>query len=59
MSFSIKKIIIAFCGVFLITALSACSPEVGSKEWCEDLKQKPKGEWTADEVGDFAKNCVL
>jgi len=59
MSFNIKKIIIAFCGVFLITALSACSPEVGSKEWCEDLKEKPKGEWTANEVSDFAKNCVL
>lgn len=59
MSFSVKKIIIAFCGVFLIAGLSACSPEVGSKEWCEDLKEKPKGEWTANEVSDFAKNCVL
>lgn len=38
---------------------TACSPEVGSKEWCEDLKGKPKGDWTANEATDFAKNCVL
>ncbi|MDB4173171.1 DUF3012 domain-containing protein, partial [bacterium] len=24
----------------------ACSPEVGSKEWCEGLKKKDKGDWT-------------
>jgi len=41
------------------TILSACSPEVGSKEWCEDLKEKPKGEWTANEASEFAKNCVF
>ncbi|MBT3360816.1 MAG: DUF3012 domain-containing protein [Rhodospirillales bacterium] len=39
--------------------LSACSPEVGSEEWCEDLKKKDKGEWTANEVKDFAKSCIL
>ena len=39
--------------------LAACSPEVGSKEWCEQLKKKPKGEWTANEVKGFAKSCVL
>lgn len=39
--------------------LTACSPEVGSKEWCEDMKNKPKGDWTADEAGDFAKHCIL
>lgn len=24
--------------------LSACS-EVGSKAWCEDMREKPKSEW--------------
>jgi hypothetical protein len=38
---------------------AACSPEVGSKEWCEDMKEKPKGDWTANEVADFAKHCIL
>ena len=39
--------------------LTACSPEVGSKEWCEDLKSKAKGEWSANEAADFAKHCIL
>ncbi len=59
MSFNIKKIVIACSGFIFVAVLAACSPEVGSKEWCEDLKAKPKGEWTANEVTDFAKNCVL
>ena len=39
--------------------LSACKPEVGSKEWCEELKEKPKGDWTANEAADFAKHCIF
>jgi len=39
--------------------LTACSPEIGSKEWCEDLKQKPKSDWTAYDAKEFAKSCVL
>ena len=39
--------------------IGGCSPEVGSEAWCEDLKEKPKGEWTANEAGDFAKHCVF
>lgn len=38
---------------------AACSPEVGSKEWCDDMKVKPKGDWTANEAADFAKHCIL
>ena len=44
-------------GGFIVAV--ACSPEVGSKEWCEDMKQKPKGDWSANEAADFAKHCVL
>jgi len=43
----------------LIAVLAACSPEVGSKEWCEDMKNKPKGDWTANQAADFAKHCIL
>ena len=39
--------------------LSACAAEIGSKEWCEDLKQKPKSDWTAYDAKEFAKSCVL
>jgi hypothetical protein len=43
----------------LAAAIGACSPEVGSKEWCGDMKQKAKGDWTANEAADFAKHCLL
>nr|WP_285229157.1 DUF3012 domain-containing protein [Marinobacter sp. C7] len=46
----------------MVTALfllGGCSPEVGSKAWCEDMDEKPKGEWTANEIGDFAKHCMF
>ena len=39
--------------------IAACSPEVGSDEWCNDMKKKPKTEWTAQEAKDFTKNCIL
>jgi hypothetical protein len=43
-----------------ITAVvSACSPEVGSKEWCESMKDKSKGDWTVNQARDFAKHCVF
>jgi len=59
MSFKFKNIAIALSGLFFIAALSACSPEVGSKEWCEDLKEKPKGDWSSNEAADFTKHCVF
>ncbi len=45
-----------------VAALSfavGCSPAVGSKEWCEDMKNKEKAQWTAEEAKDFAKHCIL
>ncbi len=39
--------------------LTACSPEVGSEDWCENMKEKDKGNWTANEAGDFAKHCIM
>jgi len=43
----------------LLTQLIACSAEVGSDEWCANLEQKPKGDWTANEATDYAKHCVF
>ena len=59
MQFNLKNITLAVCGLFFTVALSACSPEVGSKEWCADMKEKPKGEWSANEASEFAKSCVF
>jgi hypothetical protein len=39
--------------------LTACSPEVGSRAWCEDMEATPKGDWTANEAADYARHCLL
>ena len=39
--------------------LAGCSPEVGSHEWCAKMKEKPKGEWTFEETGDYTKYCLF
>jgi len=39
--------------------LVACAPEVGSERWCENMREKPRGDWSANEALDFARHCVL
>lgn len=51
-----KKITFIF---FTLIAISACSPEIGSEEWCKDMDEKAKGDWTANEATDYAKHCVF
>ena len=45
--------------VLFAASLTACGPEVGSVEWCEDLDDKSKGDWSANEAKEYAKNCVF
>jgi len=46
--------------VFLFLAsLTACAPEVGSDAWCEDMEEKSKGDWTANEAREYARSCIL
>lgn len=42
-----------------VLVVAGCAPEVGSKKWCEQLAEKPKGDWTANEAKDYAKHCVF
>jgi hypothetical protein len=56
---NIKKSLVVFAIGFTALTLQGCSPEIGSKEWCADMKEKPKGEWTANEAKEFTKNCLL
>jgi hypothetical protein len=51
-----KKLLIL---TFTLVLLSACSPEVGSQAWCDGMKDKPKGDWTANEAADYAKHCLF
>lgn len=45
--------------IFSFFTLQACSPKVGSDEWCGAMKEKPKGEWSANDAADFTKHCVF
>ena len=54
------KKVLTLSGLIAVSLLiSACAPEVGSEAWCEKMKEKPKGDWTATEAKDFAKHCVF
>jgi len=54
-----KKLLLAACALMIAFAFSACSPEVGSKEWCAQMKEKPKGDWSANEAAAYTKHCLL
>jgi hypothetical protein len=45
--------------LYAATWLSACAPEIGSPRWCEAMREKPRGDWTANEALEFARSCVL
>jgi len=46
--------------LLLVTfTLTACAPKIGSEEWCAELKEKPKGDWTATEAKDYTKHCIF
>lgn len=53
------KTLTVVIGLGFVVAISGCAPEVGSDEWCASLKEKPKGDWTSNELADFAKHCVF
>ncbi len=50
-----KVVVISF---FSLATLVACAPEVGSDEWCAELKKNPQGDWTVDDVTNYAKHCL-
>lgn len=54
-----KKVVKIFGICAALSFMVGCSPEVGSKEWCEEMDKKPKGEWTADEAKEYAANCIV
>ncbi|WP_286236592.1 DUF3012 domain-containing protein [Neptuniibacter halophilus] len=55
----LTKLTVALLFALPLLTLQGCSPEVGSKEWCAELKEKPKGDWSANELKDFTKHCIL
>ena len=59
---SVKKpwnAILTVALIGLLAGLSGCAPEVGSPRWCEDMAEKPKGDWTANEALAYAEHCLI
>jgi hypothetical protein len=56
---STSKLASMFSALVVVMSLSACAPEVGSDAWCKQMEDKPKGDWTVNEAGDYAKHCVF
>lgn len=54
-----RKLILAVLSLVIAAQIAGCAPEVGSERWCNNMKEKPKGEWTANEAADYAKHCLL
>ena len=44
--------------LFTCLLLSSCA-KVGSDIWCQNMEEKPKGDWTAIEAGDYTKYCLM
>lgn len=56
---SLKQLTISISMVLFAATLIACSPEIGSDQWCANMKEKPKGDWTTNEAIDYTKHCPL
>lgn len=52
-----KKVWIVLALLGLLS--SGCSSEVGSKAWCQEIKEKPKAGISPIEAKDFAKFCIF
>jgi hypothetical protein len=46
-------------GLAMLVSVSGCAPEVGSEKWCAKLQEKPKADWSANELADYTKHCVF
>jgi uncharacterized lipoprotein YehR (DUF1307 family) len=55
----LNKLLTLVAASLLLISISGCSPEVGSEKWCAMMKEKPKGDWTANEATDFTKHCIF
>lgn len=47
-----------FIALFFVVSIAGCA-EVGSERWCENMKEKPKGDWSANEAADYAEHCIF
>lgn len=49
-----KKIL----ALFLFGGIAVGCNQVGSESWCEDLEDKPQGEWSIKDGENYVKHCL-
>lgn len=42
-----------------VSGLVGCAPEVGSQRWCEQMSEKPRGDWSTNEALDYTRYCIF
>ena len=47
-----------FVSLMLLT-LTACTAEIGSDKWCEQIKAKATGDISVNEASNYAKHCIF
>ena len=52
---SVKKCFLLLTGFLLLTSCA----KVGSPAWCKNMEEKPKGDWTVNEAGDYTRYCLV
>ncbi|PKG56897.1 DUF3012 domain-containing protein [Shewanella sp. Choline-02u-19] len=56
---SLSKLSATCLALVLAMGMTACAPEVGSEAWCQQMSEKPSGDWSTNEATDYAKHCVF
>jgi hypothetical protein len=41
-----------------LSLLTACA-RVGSEQWCRDMQETPKTDWTINEGSDYTRYCLF
>jgi hypothetical protein len=54
-----KSFFSAILSITLMAAISGCSSEIGSEAWCTMLTEKPKAEWSTNDLKNYAAHCVF
>jgi len=55
----ISKVVSGIIALAFVVSITACSPEVGSEQWCSKMKETPKGEWSMNDASNYTKHCLL
>ena len=54
-----RGIVLAFAMFAALIGLTACSPEPGSRAWCAEMDETPKGDWSTNEAAEYVRSCVF